>query len=59
MWIPAYVGIVGNELADKEAKKASANTIPQFSKVPYTDYRPLNTNFEQKKKTWKPQTSIK
>lgn len=36
-WIPAHVGILGNELADAEAKRAASSGNLEVGEVPFTD----------------------
>jgi hypothetical protein len=38
-WVPGHVGIVGNELADQEAKSSSYHAITDFDSVLSTDIR--------------------
>ena len=38
-WVPSHVGIYGNEVADKEAKKAVLEKEIGYKKVPYSDMK--------------------
>ena len=39
-WVPAHVGVVGNEHADELAKTAASSVIPRNCKLPYRDLFP-------------------
>ena len=39
-WVPAHVGVVGNELADELAKSAASSVVPRNHKLPYRDFFP-------------------
>ena len=39
-WVPAHVGVVGNELADELAKAAASSVVPRNHKLPYRDFFP-------------------
>ena len=40
-WVPAHVGVQGNELADSLAKKSSLTKTPQKCSLSFRDYNPL------------------
>ena len=44
-WVPAHVGIQGNETADLEAKAAVVNRDIGYQKVPCTDMKPVIQSF--------------
>ena len=39
-WVPAHVGITGNERADRLAKEAAVNSIPRAYLIPSSDFIP-------------------
>ena len=45
LWIPGHVGITGNEKVDKAAKAALNQPPITTMKLPYSDFKPLITNF--------------
>ena len=44
MWVPGYVGIRGNEVADTAAKKAH-DEKPTADLMPFSDLKPLTAKY--------------
>lgn len=44
LWIPAHVGIPGNELADNAAKEATSGQVDEGTTIPYADVKTTITN---------------
>ena len=41
LWVPSHVGIQGNSVVDRVAKKALNEIIIKDVSLPYTDFKPL------------------
>jgi len=59
-WCPSHIGIVGNERADRLAKKALNHRITE-AKIPYTDLKPQVNAFifDKWQSSWNEQTNNK